>query len=118
MKGSDLETLGNEKFVKFGELPQVDIHTPDGLFIKTFVVPKDVIVPQHAHAFDHVTFVCKGRVIAWIDEKLLGEFVEGDAIQIKANHLHEFKALEDSRLACIHNAEKYEFTELNRFEET
>jgi quercetin dioxygenase-like cupin family protein len=117
MKHTELEGLEKTTGEAFLNLPEVNIHTPDGLFIKTFAVPANVLVPQHAHEFAHVTLVCKGRVIAWKGRSGIGEFKEGECINIEAGAIHEFLALEDSRLACIHNAEQYDkLTQMNGFE--
>lgn len=117
MKHTDLEGLESLKFDTYLDLPQVDIHTPDNLFIKTFAIPKGALVPQHSHQYSHVTLVCKGKVIAWKDRDRMGEYVEGQYIQIEAGAFHEFMAMEDSRLACIHNVEQYDkLVEMNGFD--
>ena len=108
MKVSDLEGL--EQFTKtpqYVTLDEVDIHTPDGLFIKTFALQNGMLVPEHAHTYSHTTLVCKGKVHAWKDKKSIGEFKEGDAIEVVAGEFHSFYAIEDSRLACIHNENNY-----------
>jgi len=60
-------------------------------------------VSQHAHDYDHATFVGSGAVVAWVGEKCLGEFWGGQAVPITAGHPHKFVAImPDTRLACVH----------------
>lgn len=63
-------------------------------------------VGQHAHDYDHATFVGSGAVVAWVGEKCLGEFWGGQAVPITAGHAHKFVAImNDTRLACVHCTE-------------
>lgn len=104
------------KFDTYIQFENVDIHTPDGLFIKVYTLPSGALAPQHAHKFSHATLVCSGSVRAWRHKSLLGDYSAGQVILIEAEEVHEFLALEDSRIACIHNTDKYEETKLNGFE--
>lgn len=117
MKHTELEGMENTTAEGFLNLDEVDIHTPDDLFIKTFVIPAGVLVPQHKHQYKHATLVCYGKVAAWKNKAHIGEYKEGQIIEIEADCFHEFLALEESRLACIHNVELYDaLVELNGFE--
>ncbi len=61
------------------------------------------IVPQHVHADAHYTMLIKGRVRAWIDDKLMGDFYAPHAIYIEARKQHTFQALvDDTVIVCNH----------------
>lgn len=66
-------------------------------------IPHGVIVAQHSHATDHVTWLRVGMVGYWADGVCMGTR-EGPAdIPIPAGVKHEFMSLEDgTELFCIH----------------
>ena len=80
-------------------------HTaPDGLFIKQmFLKDSGTVIPQHAHAYDHTSMLAKGRIRAWADDELLGDFEAPYPLFIKAHIKHTFLSLEnDTIIYCIH----------------
>ena len=83
----------------------VQITTPDGLFVKSMCADKaGTIIGQHAHAWDHSTFIALGAVRAWKDGALLGDFTAPQFIFIPAHTKHRFETLEDGTIMwCIHN---------------
>ncbi|HTK02581.1 MAG TPA: hypothetical protein VL522_23340 [Bordetella sp.] len=89
---------------------QVECAIYAGLFVKTWTVQDaGTLLPQHAHEFDHLTLVIRGKVRAWRGDELLGTFRAGAMIRIPANALHQFLTMEpDCMLACIHNADHIE----------
>jgi len=89
---------------------QVECAIYAGLFVKTWAVQDaGTLLPQHAHEFDHLTLVIRGKVRAWRDGELLGTFRAGAMIRIPANALHQFLTMEpDCMLACIHNVDHIE----------
>lgn len=83
----------------------IEITTVDGVFIKQMVIPhRGTIVPQHAHTWDHTSFVAKGSVSCWRDGEFDKRYVAPAAIFIKASVKHLFQSLEDDTIIyCIHN---------------
>ena len=75
----------------------------DGLFIKEMILDKaGTIVPQHSHAYDHVSYVAKGAVL------FEGKRYESPSpIFVPAMKKHTFVSLEDDTLVlCIHNVSR------------
>ncbi len=83
---------------------EIDIIETPGLFVKKMALPAGGISIAHAHAYDHVSSLSRGRalLIAGNEEKLLQP---GDCIVIKAGVKHAIKALDDIIWLCIHNVE-------------
>ena len=93
----------------------------DGVFVKQMVVPHaQTIVPQHAHAYAHLTMLAKGSMEVWAEATFLGRFQATAPIYIEANVKHSFLTLEDDTIAyCIHRTDRtgaIEIAELNRLE--
>lgn len=86
-------------------IPVERIEEVAGLYFRSVLVPyKGMVADQHVHDHDHATFVGAGKVRAFADGKVLGEYSAGSAIEIKAGVYHQFEALEDgTRLACVHD---------------
>ena len=76
-----------------------------GLYFRSVLIPhKGMGIDQHVHDHDHATFVGSGKVMAFGDGRVLGEFSAGQAVEIKAGVYHQFEALEDNtRLTCVHD---------------
>lgn len=79
--------------------------TENGAFVKEMdMAEAGMIIPQHAHAYEHISYVAMGSVM-----------FEGDvyraphAIVVPANKKHTFQSLEPSLVLCIH-ATKPEIT--------
>lgn len=93
----------------------------DGVFVKQMVVPHaQTIVPQHAHAYAHLTMLAKGSMEVWAEAAFLGRFQAPAPIYIEANVKHSFLTLEDDTIAyCIHRTDRtgaIEIAELNSLE--
>lgn len=57
----------------------------------------------HAHTFDHLTLLAKGKLQVQIGSNEPTEFTAPHMIYIKANTQHQLTALEDDTVAyCIH----------------
>ena len=85
---------------------QVEIGPPvDGIYIRQILIPKaDSMVPQHSHAWNHVTMLARGSVYVWKDGVLDRRYQAPTRIEIKAGVKHLFLTLEDNTLLfCIHN---------------
>lgn len=77
----------------------------DGVFVKQmFLARAGTLVPQHSHAYAHLSLLTAGSVRVWKDAVLLGEFTAPAGLEIEAHAKHTFLALEDgTSLFCIHN---------------
>lgn len=84
-----------------------------GIYYKVYRVPDaDTLVPQHAHAFGHLTALLQGRVRLWRDGEETGEYCAPATIRIPARVMHSFLTLTPGVvLACIHNADHLELDE-------
>jgi hypothetical protein len=83
----------------------IEVYTVDGLFLKQMAVPKAFsLIPQHAHAHDHLSMLAKGSVQVFRDGACDGEYVAPVGIEIKAGIKHAFLTLEDDTIIyCCHN---------------
>lgn len=93
-------------YIKHPHQPEtVDIKIVDGIFIKSMhLLYAGMSVPQHAHAYDHLSFIASGSVRVEADGIVLGDFVAPVGIVIKARVKHLFTTLaSNTLLLCIHN---------------
>lgn len=84
---------------------EVDCHFADGLFVKSLAVHKaGMLVPQHAHALDHLTFVAAGEIMVWKNGSYAGRLAAPSGMMIEAGVKHAFLTVVDgTTLLCIHN---------------
>ncbi|MCB8878279.1 cupin domain-containing protein [Acidisoma silvae] len=84
----------------FGE----EWHTADGVFIKEMKIPlAGTVVPQHAHSYDHTSFLVRGSIIAEAGDADPVRYDAPRAIFIPALIKHRFTSLEDMTvILCIH----------------
>lgn len=82
----------------------VEIRAGD-IFIKEMAIAvAGTPVLQHAHAYDHVSYVARGRVRLWKDGRLSGDYSAPVGLFIPAGVLHEFLSLVDDTLVlCVHS---------------
>ena len=75
-----------------------------GCFLKSCIVADaGTLVPQHAHRYDHTSFIFAGRFRIWQDDRLLGDFAAPSAVKIPAGAKHRFLSLCDgAAFLCIH----------------
>lgn len=87
------------------EVSSVEIKMADGIFVKSMHCHERLtLIPQHAHSYDHLSMLARGRVMVWKDDECLGEFVAPVGIFIAARAKHKFITLEpDTLIYCIHN---------------
>lgn len=99
MKPSDL------KLVESIQPDSIEFHAVDGIFIKSMGLrDAGMLVPQHSHAYAHISMLAKGAVRVWRDDQCLGDFKAPQAIFVQANAKHTFLSLEpDTLIYCIHN---------------
>lgn len=83
----------------------VEIRSTDDIFVKQMVIPKSgTIVPQHSHAYDHLSMLAVGSVRVWEDGEDKGVVKAPAGITIKSGVKHTFMSLEDNTIIyCIHN---------------
>lgn len=81
-----------------------------GIYYKVWTVPDaGTVIPQHAHAYDHLTAIMEGGVHVTMPDGKVWEYWGPDTINIPAHHKHSFLTLtDDVTLACIHNADHAE----------
>jgi quercetin dioxygenase-like cupin family protein len=76
--------------------------------VVAMIIPEaGTIVPQHAHNYDHVSYVASGAVHVWADGEYLGETRGPDGIVIRAGVKHLFQAVDDGTVVlCIHRIDR------------
>ena len=90
----------------------IEFYSADGVFVKTMHIRyKGVIVPQHSHQYDHMSFLAIGEVSVFKHDKsgsFTGErMIAPCAIHIKAGIKHSFLSVTDEVLIlCIHNVSR------------
>jgi len=86
-----------------------------GVFTKAYTVPDvGTMIPQHAHHYDHATFLYAGSIRAWCDDVLLGDFHAPAILKIPAHSQHRFQSLCDGvGLACIHSVDAADGEDFN-----
>lgn len=84
-----------------------------GIFCKLYRVPASgTLIPQHAHAFDHMTMLLQGAMHVWCNDEVGRDVTAPANIRIAANAIHKFLTLvPDTVFACIHNVDHYEADE-------
>lgn len=90
--------------------PRVDLPEPVlafafGMYFRTIIMPKDLVVTQHDHAYPHPTLVGFGRVRGWKNGVCMGDKGPGEVFEVEAGAKHAYQALELSVLSCVHNEE-------------
>lgn len=77
-----------------------------GVYIKTWRMPDaGMIVPQHAHTYDHISYLAAGMVNVRRGGELIGRYAAPAAIRIPACEKHTFTTLlPGTVILCIHNA--------------
>jgi quercetin dioxygenase-like cupin family protein len=80
----------------------------DDIFIKRITVERaGTFIPQHAHTYEHVSFIAVGRVRVWRTDYSCSIAEEGSFVTIPANVKHTFETLVDrTTVLCIHNVSR------------
>lgn len=95
--------------VTYVPLPEQPIETnlslTDNLFVKWYNVQKSgSVIPQHAHAFDHITVVARGGITVSQDGVFKGAYPAPTSFVVPANALHTFVTFQDDTiLLCVHH---------------
>lgn len=84
--------------------PVVEIKLCPGLFVKQMLIAKaGTFIPQHSHAYPHLSMLAVGAVFVWKNGNPVGRFEAPSGIVIEAGAKHTFAALVDGTLIyCIH----------------
>jgi hypothetical protein len=84
--------------------PIVEIKLCPGLFVKQMALEAaDSWVPQHSHAFAHLSMVAAGKVAVWRDGQFWGDFEAPTGILIEPGVKHTFHSLvPHTVIYCIH----------------
>ena len=85
--------------------PDVTHHFSDGLYAKEISLPKGYVIGQHAHKFDHLSVLAKGKVLVETDD-WKKEIEAPYCINIKAHTHHKVITLTDTTWYCIHATEE------------
>lgn len=68
---------------------------------------KGEIIPQHAHAYPHISVIGAGSVRVWKDGVWSGTYKAPQQIVIEAGVKHLFHVLEDKTVVlCVHNVSR------------
>jgi len=86
-----------------------------GVFVKPWVMPEaGMIVPQHAHTYDHLSAIASGSVRVWQDGEDMGVTRAPGLVRVPAKVKHSFEILEAGTvIMCIHNAAHGEAAEIH-----
>jgi quercetin dioxygenase-like cupin family protein len=79
-------------------------HFAGKTYIKETLIPADMRLGKHVHAFDHFSFLAYGLVDVYVNGKLM-QMASGDMITIRAGDEHLIHARADSRWLCIHSTD-------------
>lgn len=87
--------------------PVGDLTLYAGIYVKRWtVLDAGMVLPQHAHQHDHITYLVSGSIRVWRGDLLVGDHFAPGALKIPARQPHTFQALENNVvLLCIHNAD-------------
>lgn len=77
-------------------------HFSSGLYAKQMLLPKGYFAVSHAHNYDHLSILAKGKVIVKTDNDNGVEYTAPVCIEIKKELHHSITALEDAVWFCIH----------------
>jgi quercetin dioxygenase-like cupin family protein len=84
--------------------PISELRIYGGIFLKTWTVADaGTLLPQHAHAYDHLSMIVSGAVRVWRGGEMIGEYAAPATVRIPAEVMHTFLTLQDDVvIACIH----------------
>lgn len=79
-------------------------YSADGITIdRTHFPSAGMDVPQHVHAYDHVSLLAAGSARVWADGIEIGILRAPDGLMIRAGVAHQFDILEDGTIIdCVH----------------
>lgn len=92
-------------FVRHPDQPiETDLTITADLFVKSHTVPKaGTYLPQHSHAYAHVSVIAYGCVDVWEEDQFKGTYRAPASIKIPAKRKHMFVTrTDDTVILCIH----------------
>jgi len=100
--------MSDLKFYEVEQPEDWEFAGADGVFIKQMSLPKKgMVVPQHAHTYDHYTMLATGSLKVIKDGVEMGVFHAPKPIFIAAKAKHLLIAMVDDTLAyCIHRLDE------------
>jgi len=93
--------------MKRARQPDTEITLYGDVFVKSHIVPDaGTIMPQHAHSYDHISYLAAGNVrVERSDIRDVAYYAAPAAIRIPARVKHTFTTVHPNTLIlCIHNA--------------
>ena len=76
-------------------------HFSAGVYAKQMLLPAKHFAVSHAHAYDHLSILAKGRVMVEV-QGVKAEYTAPACVTILAGEHHTITAYEDSVWFCIH----------------
>jgi len=108
----------NEMFEKLEGTFECDLgtvhHFSDGMYAKQMHLPAGYTALSHAHTYDHLSILGKGRVIVSTDTDGSVEYTAPSCIEIKKGVHHSIEALEDAVWFCIHATDVTDVEEVDK----
>lgn len=92
----------------------IEHHFSDGLYAKQMFLPKESLVCQHQHTYDHLSILAQGKVKVLFDNDVVETYTAPACINIVKDLNHTILALEDSVWFCIHQTEE---TDVNKVDQ-
>ena len=87
-------------------------HFSAGLYAKQMLLPADHFAVSHAHAYDHLSILSKGRVTVEV-EGVEAQYTAPACINIVAGKHHKVTAHEDSVWFCIHATDETDISKID-----
>lgn len=87
-------------------------HFSSGVYAKQMHLPKGYMAMSHAHNYDHLSILGKGKVIVRTDD-YVKEYTAPACLTIEAHTHHQIEALEDAVWFCIHATEETDETKVD-----
>ena len=104
----------HKKMVGTFEIDLGTIHNfSEGLYAKQMFVPQGYVVGTHAHTFNHLSILAKGKVIVRTDEGV-AEYTAPACLEIKKGINHAIEALEDTVWFCIHATDETDINKIDK----
>lgn len=100
---------GSALFARHPSQPETKLRlSADGVEVwRTHFAKAGMIVPQHAHEFDHLSMISAGSARVWAGDQDLGIYKAPGGVMIRAKVKHRFDILEDGTIVdCIHRTDR------------
>lgn len=91
-------------------LPEISHYFAGGVYAKETRIPAGLVLVQHKHHYDHLSFLASGTVHVQVDGETKS-YTGPCCLTIEAGKLHGVQAVTDSVWLCIHSSEKLDADE-------